>query len=303
MEPVLRTDMASAGLDRIVASAEGPELVASGLTFGEGPLWVAAEGSFYWVDIIGDTIWKWTPGQGQEVFLRPSGKANGLTLDRQGRMIIAGWGSRCVWRREGDGTMRSLASHYRGVRINTPNDIVVRSDGSIYWTDPTGALFIPGMAGDDVQRYLDSHPVFCLSPDERTLRSVVDDVAYPNGLCFSPDESLLYVNDTWRGHIRAFEVHPDGSLGGGDVFYSLVGDEPGVADGMKVDSEGNIYVTGPGGIHIVDPGGRLLGRIRLNEHATNMAWGHSDWRTMYVTTFHSVYRLRLGIPGVPVGPL
>lgn len=303
MEPMLQTDMEQPGFERIVGHGGAPVHVASGLTFGEGPLWNEAEGSLYWVDIVGDTIWKWTPNRGQEIVLRPSGKANGLTLDLQGRLLIAGWGSRCIWRRECDGTFRSLVTHYNGVRINTPNDIVVRSDGSIYWTDSSGALFIPGMSAGDIQRYLGNHPVFCLERDECTVRAVVDDVSYPNGLCFSPDESVLYVNDTWQGHIRAFDVDADGGgVRGGDVLYSLVGVEPGVADGMKVDREGHVYVTGPGGIHVLEATGKLLGRIRIAEHVTNMAWGDSDWKSLYVTTYHSVYRFRLGIPGIPVGP-
>ncbi|HUZ89694.1 MAG TPA: SMP-30/gluconolactonase/LRE family protein [Candidatus Acidoferrales bacterium] len=295
------TDRATSGLARIVTSDSNLEMVAHGLTFGEGPVWNARERAFYWVDIIGDTIWRWIPGVGQQVVMRPSGKANGMTLDGQGRLVVAGWGSRSVWRIEPDGLVRTLASEYRGVRINTPNDIVVRSDGVTYWTDPSGALFIPGMEGPDVQRYLDNHPVFRLDPDG-TVTEAIADVSYPNGLCFSPDQSLLYVNDTWRAHIRAFKVAPAGELSGGEVFYSLVGDEPGVADGMKVDRDGNVYVTGPGGIQVVDPAGALLGRILVPGHTTNMAFGDDDWRTLYITTYECVYRLRLGIPGIPVGP-
>ncbi|HVB76201.1 MAG TPA: SMP-30/gluconolactonase/LRE family protein [Candidatus Nitrosotalea sp.] len=298
---MVATDLALPELARIVTDASDLEVVAQGLIFGEGPVWNRREGRFYWVDIIGDTIWRWTPEVGAEVFIRPSGRANGMTLDRQGRLLVAGWGSRSVWRIEPDGVVRTLASHYRGVRINTPNDIVVRSDGRIYWTDPSGALFIPGMEGDDLQRYLDNHPVFRLDPDGTVVEAVAD-VSYPNGLCFSPDESRLYINDTWRAHIRVFDVAPDGELSGGEVFYSLVGDEPGVADGMKVDGEGNVYVTGPAGIHVIDPSGRLLGRIKVPGHTTNMAWGEDDWRTLFVTTYSSVFRLRLGIAGIPVGP-
>ncbi|MGH7876152.1 MAG: SMP-30/gluconolactonase/LRE family protein, partial [Candidatus Dormibacteraceae bacterium] len=159
------TDRVTTELARIVTPDSNLELVAHGLAFGEGPVWNAREHAFYWVDIIGDTIWRWIPGVGQQVVMRPSGKANGMTLDGQGRLVVAGWGSRSVWRIEPDGLIRTLASEYRGARINTPNDIVVRSDGVIYWTDPSGALFIPGMEGADVQRYLDNHPVFRLDLD------------------------------------------------------------------------------------------------------------------------------------------
>lgn len=298
---MIRTDHATPELERIVAGASRLDLIAQGLLFGEGPLWHAQEGALYWVDILGDTIHRWTPGVGREVVLHPSTKANGLTLDFEGRLLCAGWASRSVWRREHDGTIVDLATEWQGRRINTPNDLVVRSDGSIYWTDSSGALFIPGMAGEDVQRYLDTHPVFRVFPDDGRVELVTEAVSYPNGLAFSPDESILYVADTWSRNVQAFDVAPDGTLaGGGRVFYALVGEEPGVADGMKVDVEGNVYVTGPAGIHVIAPDGRLLGRIKVPGHTTNLAWGEDDWRTLFVTTYSSVYRMRLGIPGMPV---
>ena len=300
----MHTDMEAPGFERIVSRDATLDVVAHGIFFGEGPVWDARNGCLFYTDIIGDTIWKWTPGLGHEVVVRPSNKADGLTLDREGRLVVAGWASRTVWRIEPDGSFVTLASHYDGQKLNTPNDIVVKSDGAIYWTDPTGALFNVGMAGpeDDIQRYLDFHGVFRLAPDDGPLSLAIEDCAYPNGLCFSPDESLLYVNDTWLANIRVFDVRPDGSVGNARLFYELVGHEPGVADGMKVDVEGNVYVTGPGGIHVIDPRGNLLGRLRLPAHATNLAFGDADWRTLYVTT-HSpglVYRVRLNVPGMPV---
>ena|SRR6266508_3795270 len=297
-------DMAAPGLERIVARDATLDVVAHGISFGEGPVWHSGKGCLFYVDIIGDTIWKYSPGIGNEIVLRPSNHADGMTLDRQGRLVVAGWASRTVWRMEDDGAIVTLASHYQGTKLNTPNDIVVKSDGSLYWTDPSGALFNVGMAGpeDDLQRYLDFHGVFRLGPDGRTITLVVEDFAYPNGLCFSPDETLLYINDTWLAHIRVFDVQSDGTLANGRIFYQLVGSEPGVADGMKVDVEGNVYVTGPAGIHVIDPQGKLLGRIKIPAHTTNMGWGDASWRSLYITT-HSpgmVYRVRLKIPGVPV---
>jgi gluconolactonase len=300
----MHTDMAAPGFERIVSADATLDVVAHGILFGEGPVWDSRLGCLLYVDIIGDTIWKWTPGVGHEVVLRPSNKADGMTLDREGRLVVAGWASRTVWRMEPDGSLVTLASHYQGKKFNTPNDVVVKSDGAIYWTDPTGALFNVGMAGpeDDIQRYLDFHGVFRLSPDGQTISLIADDFPYPNGLCFSPDESLLYINDTWARHIRVFDVQADGSVANGRLFYGLLGDEPGVADGMKVDVEGNIYVTGPGGIHVTDPRGNLLGRLRIPAHATNICWGDADWRTLYITTHSTgmVYRVRLNVPGVPV---
>ena len=173
-------------------------------------------------------------------------------------------------------------------------------DGAILWTDPSGALMVPGMAGEDVQRYLEYHGVLRLAADH-SVTLLADDFAYPNGLCFSPDESILYIDDTWRQHIRAFDIQPNGSLTNDRVFFELVGDERGVADGLKVDIEGNVYVTGPAGIQVTDNRGKLLGRIHIPGQVTNMAWGGDDWRYLYVTTFTSLFKLRLGVPGLPVG--
>jgi gluconolactonase len=231
--------------------------------------------------------------------MQPTGQALAVTYDRQGRLVATGWSARNVWRLEPDGTRNVLASHYQGKPINCPNDLVVKSDGAIYWTDPASALSIAIFSPDDLQQYLDFQCVFRLSPDGSTMTPVADDFASPNGLAFSPDESLLYVNDIARRLINVYEVQPDGTLANGRLFYEARGDGRGNPDGMKVDSEGNVYCTGPGGIHIVDPGGTLLGRIRLPV-VTNMCWGEDDWRTFFVTTRSIVYRIRLNVPGIPV---
>jgi gluconolactonase len=299
----LEVDLDGAEFREIVTGPTELEVIAEGMIFGEGPVWNAAEGALYWSDILGNAAWRWTPHGGAEVAMQPTGKANGMTYDHQHRRVVAGWASRSIWRVEGDGSITTLADSYDGTKINSPNDIVVRSDGSIFWTDSSGANFIPGMDGPDVQRRLDFDGVFQLLPDERTVRLATDALTYPNGLAFSPDERYLYVTDTTHRNVRRFEVAADGSLSGDQVFYSLVGDEPGVADGMKVDSAGHLYVTGSGGIHVLDTSGRLLGRIRIpGIHTSNMAWGDDDWRSLYITTHHVVYRIRVGIPGVPVAP-
>ena len=283
----------------ITASAPPLDHVADGITFGEGPVWDRRNKRFLFTDIIGDTIWQWRPGIGKEVLVHPSRHANGMTIDRQGRVVVAGWSARAIWRIEADGSFITLAERYQGRKFNSPNDIVERSDGSIYWTDSAGGLVIPGMVGDDLQRQLDVQGVFCLTP-AGDVELVVADCTYPNGLAFSKDESLLYVNDTRLGIIRAFDVTKDGSVGPGRLFHKLTGNEPGVADGMKVDQEDNVYCTGPGGIHVMNRGGTLLGRLLIAGHCTNLAWGDEDWRSLYVTTYHSVLRTRLGIPGIPV---
>jgi gluconolactonase len=208
---------------------------------------------------------------------------------------------RRVTRTETDGSITVIADSYEGKPLNSPNDVVVKSDGSIWWTDPDGGLYIPGMDGPDVQKYLDFAGVYRVNPDGSGLTLVTDQVEGPNGLCFSPDESLLYVNDTPRRNIQVYEVQPDGRLKNGRVFYTDRGTEPGVPDGMKVDVEGNVYCTASAGIHVIDPAGTLLGRIKIPEHVANMAWGDADFRTLYICAREVVYRVRLGIPGIPHG--
>jgi gluconolactonase len=276
------------------------ERVSHGHIFTEGPVWNAREGALYWTDIIGNTIWKWVPGVGRSVVMRPSGKANGMTFDKHGRLIVAGWSSRMVWRMEADGSAVPLATHYQGKKLGTPNDIVVKSDCAIYFTDPPGGLGIVEMEGEDLQQYLDYSGVYRLEPDSGTLTLLTAEVPGCNGLTFSPDEKLLYVNDTGGRYIQAYDVQPDGTLKNGRRFVDIVGEEPGNPDGMKVDVEGNVYCTGPGGVHVFDPAGNYLGRIRIPEHCTNMAWGDVDWKTMYMTARSSVHRMRLAVQGIPV---
>ena len=292
-------DLASPGFERIASSDPPLDQIAHGLYFGEGPVWDRRKRRFLWTDIIGDTIYEWSPGVGRKALIHPSSHANGMTFDCQGRLVVAGWSQRTIWRLEHDGSLVTIASRHQGKKLNSPNDLVVRSDGSVYWTDSAGGLVIPGMVGEDLQRQLDIQGVFRLTP-QGEVKLVVEDTVYPNGLCFSPDEKVLYVNDTRLGQIRAFDVDPDGSVHNGRVFHVLTGTEPGVADGMKCDQEGNVYCTGPGGIHVMDRNGTLLGRLRIPGHSTNFAWGDDDWRSLYMTTYHSVFRTRLGVPGVPV---
>ncbi len=297
----LDVDMTAPGFERIAPPDAVLERVSHGLVFTEGPIWDAEQGALIWTDIRGDQILRWIPGKGRDVIMEPTGKANGLTLDAENRILVAGWGSRTVWRWEKDGSKTTLASHWEGKKLNTPNDIVVKSDGTIWWTDPTGALFIPGMCGDDVQQYLDFIGCFRVNPDGTGMALVTDKVASPNGLCFSPDESLLYINDTANRNIQVYDVGPDNNLGNMRIFYTDTYMEPGVPDGMKVDVEGNVYCTASAGIHVISPEGKLLGRIKVPEHVANMAWGDEDFRTLYICAREVVYRVRLGIPGIPNG--
>jgi len=296
----MHTDLTQPEMSSIIDDDAPLDLIATGLKFGEGPVWDKRKQELYWVEIIGNTLWKYKPGVGREVVMQPTGHINGLTFDKEGRLLVAGWCTRKILRFEHDGSITTLAEMHQGQKFNSPNDIIMSSDGSIYWTDSAGGLVIPGMVADDVQRYMDVMGVFQLMPDGKEVRLVISDCNYPNGIVFSPDEKVLYVNETRLGLIRKFDVRPDGTLSPGQVFYKLVGTEGGVADGMKSDIHGNIYCTGPGGVHVISPEGKLLGRLRIPGHCTNMAFGDDDWKTLYVTTFTSVYRTRLKVPGVAV---
>ena len=258
-------------------------------------------------------IWKeraehyvWTLGvvvdrhikKGIEMFREPSGKSNGLTIDKQGRLLACEHANRRVSRTEKDGTVVTIADKYEGKLLNSPNDVVVKSDGSIYFTDPPYGL--DAELGREGEQELPFQGVYRLSSDGETLTLLVDDFEKPNGLAFSPDESLLYIDDTDRRHVRVFDVKADGTIANGRVFAELKSDEPGNVDGMKIDSEGNAYVTGAGGVWIFDPSGKKLGRIDTPEISAKVAWGDEDWKTLYVTASTSVYKIRLSVKGVPV---
>jgi gluconolactonase len=269
------------------------EKVASGFQFTEGPLW-HPEGFLLFSDIPANTIYQWTPNEKPGVFRRPSGNANGNTLDREGRLITGEHSNRWVSRTEKDGTLVTLASQYEGKRLNSPNDLVVKSDGSVYFTDPPYGI-------KSEQEELGFYGVYRLAPDG-TLTLLVKDFVRPNGIAFSPDEKKLYVNDSEKGHIRVFEVKLDGTLENGRIFAELKDpSKSGVPDGMKVDQQGNVYSTGAGGVWVFSPSGNLLGKIEVPEVSTNLAWGESDYKTLYITAGNSLYRIRLKIPGVQPG--
>jgi len=296
----IEVDMLAPGAERIIGKSPPLDIIARDIIFGEGPVWDARNQQFFFTDIIGDTIWKWKPRAGLKPILRPSVKANGMCLDLLNRLVVAGWGGRTVFRFEKDGSRRTLAERWEGKKLNSPNDIVVKSDGSIWFTDPPGGLLNVGMVGDDLQKYLEVQGVFRISSDGQAMTLVAADNVYPNGLCFSPDEKLLYVNCSRERVIRVYDVKLDGSLGQGRFFHRYVSPERGVPDGMKCDVEGNVYCTGPGGIYVHDAAGKVLARIKTpGHHPTNIAWGDEDWRSLYITMIGSVVRTRLTIAGVP----
>jgi gluconolactonase len=282
-------------IKQIIPEKPNLEQVATGFGFTEGPVWCGDYLLFS--DIPRNRIICWhmySDGPEVTTYRRPSGNSNGLTLDKSGRLIACESSTRRITRTEVDGSVSVLAERYEGKRINSPNDIVVRSDGSIYFTDPF-TLFSFGKPVPPQE--LSFNGVFRIAPDGE-LVLMADDFKMPNGLCFSPDETVLYINDTMGRHIRAFDASPDGNLSNGRMFIEMKAPEPGAPDGMKVDQQGNVYCTGPGGVWIINSGGKYLGRIILPEMPANFAWGDSDWKTLYITARTSIYRLRLNIPGI-----
>ena len=288
-------------LDRIVSMDRAIEELADG--FGgdmgpaEGPLWWKEGGYLLFSDIHNNRRMKWTPEEGVSLFAEPTNRANGLTRDLQGRLLACEHDSRRVTRLEHDRSITVIANSFKGRQLNRPNDVVVKSDGSIYFTDPWT------FQRPQEQWELDFSGVYRLSPDLGTFTLLVKDFVLPNGLAFSPDESVLYINDTRRAHIRAFDVLPTGTLARATdrIFCDLSGERPGVPDGMKVDVEGNVYCGGSGGVWVLDSSGKHLGTIAHGEAATtNLAWGDADWKTMYITGRHSLMRVRMDIPGIPV---
>ncbi|MEP0781568.1 SMP-30/gluconolactonase/LRE family protein [Microcoleus sp. ZQ-A2] len=269
------------------------EKVAGDFQFTEGPLW-HPKGFLLFSDIPANTLYQWTANKKPEIFRRPSGNANGNTLDREGRLLTAEHSNRRVSRTEKDGSIVTLASQYEGKRLNSPNDLAVKSDGSIYFTDPPYGI-------KSEQEELGFYGVYRLASDGK-LTLLVKDFVRPNGIAFSPDEKKLYVNDSEKGHIRVFDVKSDGTLENGQLFAELKDpSKNGVPDGMKVDQKGNVYSTGPGGIWVFSPSGNLLGILEVPEVAANIAWGDDDYKTLYITASNSLYRIRLKIPGVQSG--
>lgn len=275
----------------IVGSSAKVEKLVSGFKFTEGPVW-HPDGFLLFSDIPGDTIYKWAPDGKVSIFRRPAGHPNGNTLDRKGHLITAQHDRRLT-RTEENGQITVLAERFQGKHLNSPNDVVVRSDGSTYFTDPPYGI-------DQKQEELGFYGIYRLAADG-TLSLLNKVMVRPNGIAFSPDETKLYVSDSEKKHIRVFEVQVDGTLINSKVFAELAGpSEKGVPDGMKVDTQGNIYCSGSGGIWIFSPTGQLLDKILLPEVVTNLAWGDQDYKTLYITAGHSLYRIRLNIAGAHV---
>jgi gluconolactonase len=297
-------------IDDIVPAGATIEKLASGFLFTEGPVWVP-DGSLLFSDPNANTIYRWTPDGQVAVFRTKSGYAgadvaeygqpgsNGITLDADGRVTINEHGNRRVVRIEKTGALTVLADHYEGRRLNSPNDLVYRSDGALFFTDPPFGL---PKAFDDRRKELPFSGVFSLK--DGALRLVARDLSGPNGLAFSPDERFLYVAnwDEKKKVVMRYPVHPDATLGRGELFFDMTpapGDD--ALDGLKVDVRGNLYVSGPGGLWILSAGGKHLGTIVGPEHPHNLAWGGEDGRTLYLSAQTGLYRIRLNMPGIRPG--
>jgi len=268
-----------------------PERLATGFVFTEGPLW-HPDGFYYFVDIRRSNLHRLTPGKEPELVRANTGEGNGTTFDLQGRLVICEGGNRRVTRWSAGGQSEILMDRFEGKRLNRPNDVVCKSDGSIYFTDP-------GLRVPLAERELPSAGVYRIAPDGTT--TLVADCEYPNGLAFSPDERVLYVANTrWTQYIHALELDAGGGLVRRRIFADMSSDETdGVPDGMKVDVEGRVFCTGPGGTWVFAPDGTRLGIIRTPEVPANLAFGGSDLRTLFFTARTSVYTLRMKVPGQP----
>jgi len=272
------------------------EKVATGFLFTEGPLW-HPQGWLLFSDMPGDHLRKWSAAEGVTTFRKPCNQSNGLAWDREGRLLACEHASSTLTRTEASGRITVLASRYQGKELNSPNDVVVRGDGTIYFTDPTYGR--AEYYGRPRACELDFRGVYAVRPDGTALRLLADDFGQPNGLTFSADERVLFVNDTERQHIRRFEVRPDGSLAGGAEWARTVGEGEGGPDGMKLDAESNLYCCGPGGIHVFAPDATCLGVLRTPEYVANFAWGDADYRSLYITASSSLYRARTRVAGRP----
>jgi len=309
-------------LDQIVPADAKLQRVANGFDkWTEGPVWTHA-GTLLFAEIPANNIVQWVPGKGASVFLHPSGYvgkepfqgpepgSNGMTLDPEGRVTVAGHARRNVWRLESlspKGQITILADSYQGQRLNSPNDLVYKSDGSLYFTDPPYGLATQSDSDPEkdlkingVYRILGARQHKAGAPPERgKLQLIIKDLGRPNGIAFSPDEKYLYIAESGRNVWLRYRVQPDGSVTDGDVFLDP-SDEKGAGgpDGIRVDKQGNVYGSGPGGVWIISPEGKHLGTISVPERVSNVAWGDKDGKTLYITASTSIFRIKLNIAGV-----
>jgi len=319
----VKFDRLDPAIDKIIPRGAMLERLADGFKWVEGPIWIGD--SLYFAEIPSNTIRKWNPASGASIFLQPSGYkvsapyggpesgSNGMTLDVRGRLTVAGHAQRDVYRFESldaKGPITILADSYQGKKLNSPNDVAYKSDGALYFTDPPYGLRT--QKDTDPEKELKVNGVYRIphardqkpgsDPARAELQLLVSDLTRPNGIAFSPDEKYLYVNNSEPKKIwMRYRVQPDGSLTDAKLFYDATSDtRPGSPDGMKVDEQGNVYSTGPGGLWIFSPEGKPLGTILIPEKAANCTWAGPDRKTLYITASSSIYRIHLNIAGAPL---
>ena len=285
----------SEALGALIDTAAEVERLATGFTFTEGPIWNQEGEYLLFSDMPGDVRRRWSERDGVEEVMRPSNKCNGMVYDAEGNLLVCEHVTSSLVRERPDGTRETVARHYRGKYLNSPNDVVTRSDGTIYFSDPSFGR-MPGF-GIEREQDLSFQGVYRVAAGGGDPELVVgeDEFGQPNGLCFTPDESLMYINDTPRALIRMYEVQPDGALTGGRLFFEGIGSgviDEGVPDGMKCDERGNIWVTGPGGVWVISPEAEHLGVVEVPENVGNLGWGGADWKDLYMPSSTSLYRVR-----------
>lgn len=311
-------------LDAVIAPGTNVERIATGFKWIEGPVWVAKPGFLIFAEITINSIAEWRPQRNISILLHPSGfqgdpssfhgpepGSNGMTLDSQGRLTVAGHAQRDIYRLEtisAHPKITILADSYQGKRLNSPNDLVYSKNGSLYFTDPPYGL--QTQSDYDPLKQLPFNGVYRLpnasqirpgsAPHNSELQLLIKDLARPNGIAFSPGEHYLYVDNSAPNKVwMRYPVKADGTLGKGTVFYNATADNsPGAPDGMKVDQNGDVFSAGPGGLWIFAPDGTHLGTIHVDGTVSNCAWGGSDWKTLYITASPSIYRIRVKTPGI-----
>jgi gluconolactonase len=272
------------------------ERLFEGCRWAEGPVYVPAGRYLLWNDIPNDRMLRWDEATGAVgVFRQPSGYANGNTLDRTGRLVTCEHGNRRVSRTEHDGSITVIADRYQGKRLNSPNDVVVRSDGSIWFTDPSYGID-SNYEGYRAESEIGACHVYRVDPTTGDCRLVADDFVRPNGLAFSLDERRIYVADTRVNHIRVFDVTEEGTLAGGDVFATCT---VGVFDGLRLDDAGRVWAAAGDGVHCLDPDGTLIGKLQLPEVVSNLVFGGPKRNRLFVTATTSVYSILLKVNGAP----
>ena len=293
-----RIEAAHLEFNQIIPEDAQIETIAEGFIFTEGPLWDARGKRLLFSDIPADTIYSWTQSDGAQVFRHPAGFPNGLTFSRQGDLIACEHRTRAVSITKGNGKPQIIASTYQGRKLNSPNDVIAASDGSIIFTDPIYGLR-EGNGGPAIAE-LDFQGLYRITPDG-DLELLSDSFERPNGLLLSVDEKHLFVADTVRQHIREFEVGDGWQLSGGCVWAELWDDDhSGRPDGMKIDHQGNLFSAGPGGMWVFNPRGELIGRIYLPDKTSNMAWGDDGLSSLFITSSSRVYRIRTQTHGLPL---